>query len=303
MEEYKLRKAYSDILSGFSRAIFKNRPFYIKHFNSVDQGVVDEKYLELLSFASKELINEESRLIELQASGEWTEKDEDWIINHRTYLDNLFKTRDHPLNASTKSETIRIIEVTEKELEEKLNKKRMLVGVTAENWAARRINEFYIWDSLFTDRNCQEKVFSEDEFYELEDRELDDIIHFFNVSMSPFNNSGIKNIAISSFFQSSFSLCEDNIFHFYGKPASLLSFYQTELAIYGKYFRHILTDPDIPFNYRTDPDKLISWHNGDRNLVPPVEVEQKLDKLNSEAVKSGGKLKGAAVMKALQGFL
>lgn len=302
VNEQNLRKIYRDILLGYSEGLFDSKLAYIKHFNALDQGDVDVKYLELYKEASKVLETETDKLEELAKAGEWTTADENWIVNHRIYLENLYKTRDHPLNAQTRGETIKIIETAEKEVNDRLNKKSKLLGVTAESWAARRVNEFYIYLSLYSDSSLSNYLFTEDEYNNLDDNDLEKIVLFYNDIMVPMNKA-VKKIAISPSFQSSFSLCEDNISDFYGLPISRLTFYQVELAIYGRYFKNILSEPNIPFNVRNDPDLLINWHNGDKNIAAPVQTEQVLGNLNKEAVKTGGKIKGNLnVMKAMQGL-
>lgn len=303
MNEQNLRKIYADILRGYSSSVFDDKLVYIKHFSALDQGNVDIKYLELYKEASKDLVIEADKLEELSKTGEWNAADEDWIANHRVYLENLYKTRDHPLNATTRGETIKVIEAAEKEVNDRLSKKSKLLGTTAESWAARRVNEFYIYLSLYSDSSFENYLFTDDEYNNLDDNDLEKIVLFYNETMAPINKA-VKKIALSPSFQSSFSLCDDNISDFYGIPISRLTFYQVELAIYGRYFKNILSEPNIPLNVRNDPDLLINWHQGDKNAAAPVQTEQVLESLNKEAVKTGGKIKGNLnVMKAMQGLL
>ena len=303
MNEQSLRKIYSDILRGYSSGLFDSKLVYIKHFDSLDQGDVDTKYLELYKEASKDLVIEAEKLEELAKAGEWGAADEEWILNHRVYLENLYKTRDHPLNASARGETINTIKSAEDEVNDRLNKKHRLLGITAESWAARHVNEFCIYLSLYSNSSFENYLFTEDEYDNLEDLDLEKIASFYNDIIAPISKT-IKKIAISTAFQTSFSLCDENISDFYGNSISRLTFYQVELAIYGRYFKNILSEPNIPFNVRSDPDLLIKWHNGDKNIATPVQTEQVLDNLNKEAVKTGGKIKGNLnVMKAMQGIL
>lgn len=303
MNEQTLRKIYRDILLGYSSDYLDDKLVYVKHFDNFDQGIVDCKYLELYYRASIDLITEKEKLSELEKSGDWTPADDNWVLEWRDYVERLRKTRDHPLNTSMREATIKSIEVEQAKIDDKLNKKAKLLGVTAESWASRRVNEFYIFLSLYKDTELSEGYLSEEDFEDLEENELEKIVLFYNKIMNELNDS-IKKVALSSSFQNSFSLCDDSIYNFYGKPISRLTYHQSELAIYGRYFKNILSEGNIPSNIKNDPEALINWHNGDKNIIAPVQTEQVLDNLNKEAVKTGGKIKGNLnVMKAMQGLL
>ena len=304
MSEQFLRKIYADILLGYSSGLLHNSRVFIRHFNAINQGEIDERYLELLKESSKDLVTEKEKLAELEKTGQWTPADDSWIFEWRDYVERLCKTRDHPLNAHMRAQTIQTIEDEQKKIDEKIQLKNNLLGATAESWASRRINEFYVYLSLYKDNNFTEPYLDREEFNELDDKALETIVLFYNSIIGELNNSNIKKVAISGSFQSSFGLIEDYIFSFFGRPISLLTFHQTELAIYGRYFKHLLSEKDVPSAARTDPDLLINWHNGDKNVVAPAETTQVLDKLSQEAAKTGGKIKGNLNMrKVMQGLL
>ena len=79
--------------------------------------------------------------------------------------------------------------------------------------------------------------------------------------------ANIKRIALSGFFLNNFYLCKDNPKIYFGKPVVELTYNQSELFSYGRYFKHILSDmknkpsPEI----MDDPDKLIEMYNIGQN--------------------------------------
>ena len=132
---------------------------------------------------------------------------------------------------------------------------------------------------------------------------------------------------MSSFFLNNFYLCEDNPQIYYGKPVVELTYNQSELFSYGRYFKYILSEmknkphPDV----MDDPDKLIELYNVGKNadkikesmenadastvvgatnedlermgLKAPTDEPQQGISLAAEAAKKGGKLSMEDLMK------
>ena len=77
--------------------------------------------------------------------------------------------------------------------------------------------------------------------------------------MDRFADINLKRVAVSGFYLNNFYLCKDNPFIFYGKPVVGLTYPQTELFSFGRYFKGILTEikPPPTEEQLDDPDKLI----------------------------------------------
>ncbi len=305
MESRLLGKIYSDIIKGYSVASYLDSPCYLKHLTPEDQGVIDEKYLTLYDKAVQNcFVKEESKIKELLDSGAWVKEDDSWVINQEYYLENLNKTLKNLAYEGQRAQVNKNIEDATRELTEKLNKKKLLIGSTAETWAAGKINEYYIYFSLYKDAKLSERLLSEKEFKDLDDDGLGELIQIYNSKISIIDNNIIKKIALSPAFQNRYSQCDDNIFNFYGKPICELSYYQSEIATYGRYFKDILSKGNLPFGVKDDPDKLMDWHNGAKTAVetaPPADVKQVTENLNNAAAKTGGKLNNMDLFKLFGG--
>jgi hypothetical protein len=82
-----------------------------------------------------------------------------------------------------------------------------------------------------------------------------------------FSQINLKRVALSGFFLNNFYLCKENPFTFFGKPVVELTFHQTDLFAYGRYFKHILSEMKStpPPDMMEDPDKLLDQYNIEQN--------------------------------------
>ena len=66
---------------------------------------------------------------------------------------------------------------------------------------------------------------------------------------------------------SNYYLCKDNPFIFFGKPIVQLTYHQTDLFAYGRYYKHILQDMKNPPSQEVmqDPDRLLELYEIEKN--------------------------------------
>ena len=83
-------------------------------------------------------------------------------------------------------------------------------------------------------------LFNEEEFGELEQEEIHEILSIYSSNTEKFQAHSLKRIPLADFFTNIFYICEDNIFNFYGKPVINLTFYQIEVYSFGCYFKSII---------------------------------------------------------------
>lgn len=266
----KLKSFLSEIIQGFSVSYPVSwEKIFIKHLNTIDSAMIDSVYHENLNKATQKDIPtfdiKEKFLIE---EGSWSELKNRQINELNAFLENLKKTkaqffREVEINNITKE-----INSTEEKISNLKLEKSKLMGVTAETFATKKVNEYYVFISTYKDPQLMEKKFTEEEFNDLDDKEIDELISVYNNSMLFFNPRNLKTAALSPYFLNLYYLCDDNPLTFFGKPIIQLSFYQLEIFGYGRYFKSILSNskntppPDI----MTDPDKLIDWHNSVNNV-------------------------------------
>lgn len=275
-EELKLRKLFGDIIAGFTKVKFRDKTCYIRHFSPIEQGEIDGEYMFLHQTAlANGLQLEEDKLANLIKNGLWSEESEKFIEKQTSYLENLKKTKSNLMYESQIEDVnTKIVDVAKKVVE-KTREKANLLGLTVEGYCEKKMNEFYILKSMYEDDSFSSPIFDEEEFNELDDAEFDYALRTYSENMEDFRDKNFKKIAISTFFQNQFALCDDNIYNYYGKPIVRLTFFQAEIASYGKFFKFVLSGENKPTpDLLADPDKLIEWYNATKNAEKHMRAHQ-----------------------------
>lgn len=277
----ELRIVYGEIIRGcshFESDIYGD--IVIKHLTGYDTELLDIKKEKYRKKAEKRgLPTEEQRLKDLTEEGLWGKKKDLAIEASRDFISKMTDTR---AKMALKSEIRRVTEQIEKE-EKKLygleEEKKDLVGMTCESYSNKKVNDYYVFISLFKDREFKEPLFSEKEFDEVSEKDLMALIIHFNKVTKKFSQINLKRIAISHFFLNNFYLCKDNPFTFYGRPVVDLTYNQADLFSFGRYFKHVLSEMKGPVTEEMmdNPEKLIEQHN----------IEQNKDSVLKDGEKSG----------------
>jgi|TARA_R110000824_G_scaffold4344_1_gene21065 hypothetical protein len=290
MEQADLKVIFSEVLRGFSLVESPScGTVRIKHFNNFDSAELDIKNRFFYDKAKAEGLPTRKEQIEfLIEENVWSEKKNREILDCRTSLAGLNNTKTkvflqahiNQVNEQIKTEQIALVEL-EREKEE-------LIGFTAEAYAARRINEHYIYNALLKE-NC-EKLFSKEEFEELEERKLGELMGLYNKNAKKFQATTLKLVAVSPFYTNLFYLCDDNAQIFYGKALVELTFYQVELFGYGRYYKSMIQNSDskVPDEVSQVPEKIVEWFESTKS------AKETLDKSN----KSGGEVAGMSLVGA-----
>ena len=277
----ELRLVYGEIVRGSSYFYSeKYGEVIIKHLTQHDTEMLDVKKLKYKRLAEKKgLPTEKERVQDLIKDKLWTEQNERDIESARDFIS---KMEDSKKKMALKSERKKVQESIDAEinkLEKLLMEKNDLVGLTSESYSDKKVNDYYIYLSLFKDMKFKEPLFSEAEFDEVSEKDLEVIIMHFNKISRRFEQRNIKRIALSHFFLNNFYLCKDNPFIYYGKPVVDLSYHQADLFSFGRYYKQIMQDMKNPVTNEMmdDPDKLTDQY----------EIEQNKDSVLKEDGKSG----------------
>lgn len=269
LESNRLKKLYADILKGYSTFLDSTfGPFFVKHLNIIDSSEIDEQYEFHYNQAQKNNIPTEKEKLEyLKKESLWNELRDKEIFDNENFIkgliDNkkrsLLKSEVDKLNEEIKSAEIKTNQLKQEKLE--------LIGYTSESFASKKCNEFHIYYSFFKDKDLKLRLFEDiNVFYEVEENDIAYLSFLYNSKFQNFNEKNLKRLALFPFFLNSFMGAGDNIFAFWGKPLSLLTFYQNELNQNGLYFKNLLSEcKDIPNDLLSDPDKLIDWFNLNKN--------------------------------------
>jgi hypothetical protein len=299
VEDSILKLALAEILNGYS-PIYSEKfgQIFVKHFSNLDNSFVDQEYNKYYQLAlQNNLSTLEQREKEIEEEGLWTKE-------------NVVKLRESekilPTLKITKSKLFREIDVksiqnqidqTESEISKLKFIKNALIGITAESFANKKSNEFFIYQSLFDDQNLVKRKFSEDEYNELDPAEIHELVDIYNSSKDKFNEKNIKKIAFSPQFSNAFYLCNDDPYSFYGKPVIKLTLYQIDIFANAKYFKSIIQNSSkaVPQEVLTDPDRLVDWFNATKTADQLIsDAEKNLAKSGKESGGGGISIVGAS---------
>jgi len=289
MERQELKLVFSEIVEGYS--LTRSELFgdlKIKHINNYDSAKTDIKnnyYFE--KAVSQGLPKREEKLEYLIKEKLWDSEKDKEADRLKEMLKGMNRTKSK-LFLQTQIDAIKkdIVD-NEIKLSNILAEKESVIGFTAEEYANRRINEYYMHISILDEEGKQ--LFGENEFDELEQDQVNDIMRVYEKNNRKFKAEILKKISLADFFTNIFYLCEDNVFNFYGKPVIDLTFYQIEIYSYGRYFKSIIQNSEekIPDHIVEDPDKLIEWAESSKN------VKEVLEKTSGDAESGASSIMGA----------
>lgn len=287
LDKNKLRILFVDILKGYTIAYYKNNKLYFKHNSSVDAGDIDHLKQEFIKKATKnglptEIQKEEYLISEklwFKEKNEEIQKIKSYISNLKTTKSKLFRNEEiNSINQQINDENFKLINL--------ISERKELLGFTVEDYANKKINEYYMFNSLFRDKALSQRFFSEEEFDELENKELSEILQIYNDLNKDYNDKNLKKIALSSYYLSLFNICDESAYYLYGKPIVHLTFYQMEIFGYARYFKNVLSEAKHkpPEEYYEDPDKLIDWLDSSKNMEDILGKDEKNQKKTEGAI-------------------
>jgi hypothetical protein len=255
-----------EIFDGYTEFYFKGEPVYLKHFSIRDQRYIHKYYNRYKNLAiNKGISTEEQALNNLKKDGLWSNDDDDKISFCELELDSL---RDNLLNAylpSQKKSLQETLDEKQKELNILKIKRKEVIGTTAEDFASSRSNEEFIRYILFKDQDLKKHLFTEEEFGELDDKDITSLVKQNSNCSSRLSEEFIQESVLRDFFNMYLSQTED-VSSFYGKPIIHLSVYQLKLALYARVFYNIFQyNDDIPNGIKKDPSALLRFAESKRN--------------------------------------
>lgn len=263
VSESYLRGIFIDITKGYSVGKYGKDEVKIKHLNLEDQSKIDIFRDEYYNYAVKLGIpTEKERLEVLAKQGFWTKFDEDKIFAAENFVKRLRQTLEKTNLPSQRAALEDSIRVEEEKMKKLRDEKIQFIGKTAEVYAEKKLNEHFIYFSIRKYKDIDKNYYSFDDFNELEDDEIAEMINCFVSACGKINSNSIRRIALQPFFQSYFYLT-DSISDFWGKKILDLTIFQSDLSYWGNHFRQIIKNSEnkIPQDILTDPDELIKFFN------------------------------------------
>lgn len=280
----KLRLLFADVLRGYSTVINSKYPsLLIKHLNPFDVADLDIK-TEIYTERAKQkgIPTNTEKEEQLKKDDIWPESKNKEIKDLKFYLEGLDITLTKVITKEDKEGVRKQIIDIKAKISTLEREKIDLIGFTADVYAAKKVNEYFIFNSLYKE-NLSCRLFQDSEFDELEESDINDLVEIYNKTMESFNTLNLQRIALAPFFLNQFYLASDSVMDFWGKPIIQLTGYQLDLTSYGKYFKNMLSSlPSRPDDEKMDnPDKLIEWFNASQNLNKIVD---KVDNKGEEGI-------------------
>lgn len=245
---------------GYSESRFNDRSIYFSHFNLVDLEKIRENYDSYLQECiSNGVPTESEKLAEAEECGIWTEADESKISEIQERITNIKLSRSRVFLKKQIALADEKIKKNEEELKPLLQKRQFLLFNSAEYFAQKWNNEYYLFLSCRADQECRIPFFDQETFEELDDGQLEELGTAFNSSIGRITIDKIKKIAINPLFLNMYMLC-DSVVDLFGGNIIDMTFFQSQLIRFAKEFKGIFEAfPNIPERVQSDPDQLIEW--------------------------------------------
>lgn len=255
-----------EIFDGYTDITFQGKTVYIKHFSIRDQRYIHRFYNKYKSIAeSKGIPSEKEMLDSLREDGLWSDDDDRKIVDLEQELEGLRSSKRLSFLPSQKKNIQETIDSKQRELHFLFTKKAELVGKTSEKYGSQRSNEEFIRYLIYSDRQCSRHFFTDDEFSNLSEEEVEFFVKENDLISHRLNESNIQHVVLRDFFNMYMSQTED-VSAFYGKPIIELSVYQLKLAIYARIFFNMFQyHEDIPETIKKDPTAIFDFVERKKN--------------------------------------
>lgn len=280
MIDSSLKIIFSEIIKGYSKKNIDGvGTLFFKHINNQDSAEIDIYNQQFMDKAkSMGLPTEKEQEEFLIKEGLWEQEKNKKIIELEKFIGNLKTTKSKLFIKGQLDQINEEIDKNTAQLRALKQERKDLIGYTVEDYTFKKINEYYMFVSLFKDEKLKEKFFKEEDYEELDNKEIAILIKNYNDVNDKFNDKNLKKISLAGYFSNIFYLSNDDPFIFYGRPLVELSFYQIELFSYGKYFKGIFANAKTkpPQYLMNDPDGLIEWFEGSKNVDEVLNKNSKV---------------------------
>lgn len=266
MSEEEYIGIVGEIFDGYTDINYQGKTVYIKHFSIRDQRYIHRFYNKYKSIAeSKGIPSEEEMLDSLRRDELWSDEDDRKIVSLEQELEGLQGSKRSSFLPSQKKSIQATIDSKRKDLYFLLNKKAELVGKTSERYGSQRSNEEFIRYLIYSDRQCSKHFFTDEDFSELSEEDLEIFVKENDAISQRLNESNIQHVVLRDFFNMYISQTED-VSSFYGKPIIELSVYQLKLAIYARIFFNMFQyHEDIPERMKKEPEAIFDFVERKKN--------------------------------------
>lgn len=279
----KLETLFQEIKKGFSFLETNNFSIYVKHPTSEEIDISKKAYDKHFDKAIKLGVQPEKELLNfLNEQQAWTTEEEDAMIVREQQLKNLNKTIDKIRIERDRKPITEERDSVQAQLKLDKIKRFSLVKKTAESYAQKHSNEIFIYNCLYKDINLKELYWSEDEFEHLEYSELNLFLIEYEKHVKRFEHDELLQLSIENCFTSLFGLYGDDVTGFFRNHPMDMSYYQIHLLNYGKMFRNIFKNREIPDHIKNDAKAVLA------HLEDMESIKNNKDTVKNKSQKSDG---------------
>ena len=275
----ELKILYASVLKGYTIIPIDNEEkAYIKHLGIFDSVDTEEHYnFSLRKAKNLELPTNKEQLDYLIEEDLWSTENEAKIKRYEKYINSLEDTKSQLFMEAEIEQIKKQIDETAEKLKKLKYDRLKLMGLTAEAYAEKRSNEEYMKSVIYKDTEFKEPYYTEETFDDLSNEDLNAIYAKYSEANRLLGEGHLRRLALTSFFTNFYYLCDDNPYTFFGIPVYKLTFHQTEMFAYGRYFKGLATDAKIkaPREIQDDPDALIEFYEGSKNAQDAMEKMEK----------------------------
>jgi hypothetical protein len=202
------RKTFAEICEGFSKSTYRGEFIYIKHLSHLDYVHYEEiqnEYEELSK--SRGLPSEAEKTNFLIKNNLWSKNKESEIERLKDFIFRLDETKKKQVLPSAVKQYESQIKKERDAVDVLLNEKYSLIGMTVESYSQRMVNDFYIVNNIFKNKECSIPFFNNSSFEDLDDVEINEIVSIYNETTNHFNEDNLRKLVLQDFYQSYYYLC------------------------------------------------------------------------------------------------
>jgi hypothetical protein len=284
-------RIYSEIANGYSKQIINSNVLYFKHPSLTEHFSVYSNYELLLKEArNKGVPTEEEKIKEAIEGGWWTKEKEMEISILRKTITNLTKTKNKLALPSQKEAIEKQLRSREAILLTFLKERQEITAYTAEDYTSQRFIDETILSLTYKNQNLTELYFTAEDYYNLNDRYIENIKNLYNQYAILFSSQNIKCIAACGFFQNLIYL-NDDAYSFWGKPACQCTKYQIDILVYGKMYKNFIKNSAengqaVQEDILNDPEKFVDFVEGATQSANKSKIQNKKSKDSRNMVSS-----------------
>ena len=195
---------------GFSEFDHSGKPIFIKHFTEIENGMLNKKREAFtIEALEKGLEQREDKLIFLMREKLWDREKEVEIESLKKQVSDANLILQNLIIKKQINETKNKIKSLETKISELEKEKASLLGFCAEDYVEKSFNELFMFEAFFKSEDLKNKYFTREEFDNLDESELMELIKALNLFYQKFSLKEIKRLAACSFLMSLFQFFEE----------------------------------------------------------------------------------------------